>query len=161
MLCSSCFTFFPRADCHQTQKKGVLLLRGGKDAFVPIGRGFKPGPYVCADIVAGRPVGDTRLADASKDKASTDTDANQCVTSAELRLNDTFKGNTAAYVVNGCGQPVDVRVCLMTESGGWNCGSTAGLQPQGRWSFSSFNATGQVFVDAHTSGSGKPFASPN
>jgi hypothetical protein len=62
-------------------------------------------------------------------KASTDTDANRCVTAPSLRQNDTFQGNTAAYVSNGCGTPVDVRICLMTESKGWNCGRRAGAGP--------------------------------
>ena len=73
--------------------------------------------------------------------ASTDTDANRCVTSPELRENDTFQGNTAAYVVNGCGTPVDVKICLMTESG-WKCGVRWGLASQARWSHSVFHFTG-------------------
>lgn len=93
-------------------------------------------------------------------RASTDTDANRCVTQSEIRENDTFKGNTAAYVVNGCDTPVDVRMCLMTESG-WKCGATLGLAPQARWSHSAFHATGPVFVDARTTGSNRRFASPN
>jgi hypothetical protein len=95
-----------------------------------------------------------------RNKASTDTDANQCVSSASIRHNDTFQGNTAAYVTNGCGTPVDVRVCLMTEAKGWNCGMTWGLSSQSSWSHSSFNATGQVFVDARVSGSSRPLNSP-
>lgn len=97
---------------------------------------------------------------ASAGHASTDTDANRCVTQTEVRENDTFKGNTAAYVINGCGTPVDVRMCLMTDSG-WKCGATWGLAPQARWSHSAFRATGQVFVDARTAGSNRRFASPN
>ncbi len=93
-------------------------------------------------------------------RASTDTDANRCVSRSELREDDTFKGNTAAYVVNGCGTPVDVQVCLMTESG-WKCGVTWGLAPQGSWSYSAFRATGGVFVDAKTAGSSRRLASPN
>jgi hypothetical protein len=93
-------------------------------------------------------------------RASTDTDANRCVTQSEVRQNDTFKGNTAAYVVNGCGSPVDVKVCLMTESG-WKCGATWGLASQARWSYSALHATGPVFVDAKTAGSSRPMASPN
>ena len=91
---------------------------------------------------------------------STDTDANQCVTTAETRLNDTFQGNTSASIINGCGQPVDVRICLMTDKS-WNCGVRWGVASQGSASFSSFNATGQVFVDAKITGSGKALASPN
>ena len=95
-----------------------------------------------------------------KDKASTDEDANRCVTTAEARLDATFKGNTAASVINGCGQPVDVRICLMTGKG-WNCGVVWGVASQSTASHSSFNATGQVFVDARVSGSPQALASPN
>lgn len=95
-----------------------------------------------------------------KQEASTDTDANRCVTSPELRQNDTFQGNTAAYVTNGCGTPVDVRICLMKEGQGWNCGMTYGLQPQKSWSWSSMKATGQVFLDARVAGSSRKMASP-
>jgi hypothetical protein len=93
-------------------------------------------------------------------RASTDTDANRCVTQSEVRADDTFKGNTAAYVVNGCGTAVDVKVCLMTDSG-WKCGATSGLASQGSWSHSAFNAVGPVFVDAKITGSGRRLASPN
>jgi hypothetical protein len=95
-----------------------------------------------------------------RESASTDTDANRCVTSPSLRQNDTFQGNTAAYVTNGCGTPVDVRICLMTEEKGWNCGMTYALQPQASWSWSSMHATGQTFMDARVQGSNKPMASP-
>ena len=93
-------------------------------------------------------------------KASTETDANRCVTTAETRLNDTFNGNTSASIINGCGQPVDVRICLMTDRG-WNCGIRWGVASQASASFSSFNATGQVFVDAKITGSAKALTSPN
>ncbi len=92
--------------------------------------------------------------------ASTQTDANRCVTSAELQQDAAFKGNTAASVVNGCGKPVDIKICLMRDPGGWNCGVQWGVRPQSKWSFSSFHATGQVFVDARTTDSGRPLASP-
>jgi hypothetical protein len=93
-------------------------------------------------------------------QASTDTDANRCVTTPETRTNASFQGNTAASVMNGCGQKVDVRICLMTDKG-WNCGVTYGLGSQQSWSHSSFNATGEVFSDARTSGSSRALASPN
>ncbi len=95
-----------------------------------------------------------------KAKASTDTDANQCVTQAETQLNASFKGNTAASIINGCGQTVDVRICLMTSTKGWNCGVSYGVGSQEKWSWSSFDATGPVFVDARISGSSRPLASP-
>ena len=95
-----------------------------------------------------------------KAKASTDTDANQCVMRAGTQLNANFKGNTAASIVNGCGQPVDVRICLMTSTKGWNCGASYGVGSQGKWSWSSFDATGPVFVDARVSSSSRPLAQP-
>lgn len=97
---------------------------------------------------------------AAAGRASTDTDANRCVTQSEVRQNDTFQGNTAAYVVNGCGTPVDVKICLMTDSG-WKCGATWGLASQAKWSYSAFHATGAVFVDAKTAGSSKRLGLPN
>jgi hypothetical protein len=98
--------------------------------------------------------------DAGAGRASTDTDARRCVSSPEVRENDTFQGNTAAYVSNGCGTPVDVKICLKTESG-WKCGVTWGLASQGSWSHSAFRATGPVFVDAKTAGSSRALAAPN
>ena len=86
--------------------------------------------------------------------------ANRCVTSPELRQNDTFQGNTAVYVTNGCGTPVDVRICLMKDNQVWNCGMKYSLQPQGSWSWSSFHATGQTFMDARVEGSSRQMASP-
>jgi hypothetical protein len=92
-------------------------------------------------------------------QASTDTDANGCVTTPETQQNVSFKGNTAASVINGCGQPVDVRICLMTADG-WNCGVTYGLASQAKWSWSSMNAIGPVFMDTKVTGSSRPFANP-
>lgn len=97
---------------------------------------------------------------AGRGDASTDNDANRCVTAPQTKLDDTFKGNTSASVINGCGQPVDVRICLMTDNG-WNCGDRTGVQGQAVATFSSFNATGQVYVDAKVSGSSKALGRPN
>jgi len=93
-------------------------------------------------------------------RASTDTDANRCVTSPEVRVNDTTQGNTAAYVTNGCGQTVSMKICLMTDSG-WKCGVNGGVHSQQSWSFSAFHATGPVFVDAKVADSNRAHASPN
>ena len=91
---------------------------------------------------------------------STSTDANQCVSRPEIQLNATTTGNTAARIVNGCGEPVDVRICLMTNGKGWNCGATWSLAPQAGWSWSSYNATGEVFMDARVAGSKRALAHP-
>jgi hypothetical protein len=93
-------------------------------------------------------------------RASTDTDANRCVSGAEVRVNDTFQGNTAAYVANGCGTTVSMKICLMTDTG-WKCGVNGGVHSQESWSFSAFHATGQVFVDAKVANSNRAHASPN
>jgi hypothetical protein len=111
----------------------------------------------CADIAAGKPALGEQLAGTGE--ASTDTDANRCVTTAEVRTNANFQGNTAASVMNGCGQPVDVRICLKRGSD-WNCGTKWGVGSQEQASHSSFNATGEVFVDARVAGSNRPLASP-
>ncbi len=92
-------------------------------------------------------------------EASTDTDATTCVSRPVVSGNATFEGNTAAMVVNGCETAVDVRICLMRE-GGWNCGVKWGLQPQDRFSHSSFKASGEIFWDARVAGSSQPLGSP-
>lgn len=109
----------------------------------------------CDDILAGRVVSDT----AERQEASTDTDANRCVTTAEVRSNASFQGNTSASVMNGCGKPVDVRICLKRATD-WNCGVDSAVAPQQQAVHSSFNATGDVFVDARTTGSSRPFTNP-
>lgn len=111
----------------------------------------------CADMAAGKPASADKLADAGE--ASTDTDANRCVTTAETRTNASFKGNTSASVLNGCGQKVDVRICLK-RTAGWNCATVWGVAPQARATHSSFDATGEVFVDAKVSNSKRALASP-
>jgi hypothetical protein len=58
-----------------------------------------------------------------------------------------------------CDQSRNFRVDLRTQSG--RCGVTYELGSQQRWSHSSFNAAGQLFSDAKTSGSHRALASPN
>jgi hypothetical protein len=112
----------------------------------------------CADITAGKPaLVEQQLAEVGP--ASTDTDPNRCVTTAEVRENATFQGNTSASVLNGCGQEVDVRICLKRGSD-WNCGVDLAVGPQEQAVHSSFNATGEVFIDARITGSSKRFADP-
>lgn len=109
----------------------------------------------CDDILAGTPASDT----ADQQEASTDTDANRCVTTAEVRSNASFQGNTSASVMNGCVKPVDVRICLKRGTE-WNCGVDSAVAPQQQAVHSSFDATGEVFVDARTTGTSRPFADP-
>jgi hypothetical protein len=87
-------------------------------------------------------------------------DANSCVSQATVLPDDEHKGKTAAYVFNRCDEPVDMRICLMTESGKWNCGMTRNVAPQTSWSWSASKATGQVYVDARINGSNRALLSP-
>ena len=125
------------------QRRHALCTNGDKQA--------------CADIAAGTAT--MAAAPAAAGPASTDTEATTCVSRPVVSSNATFAGNTAAMVVNGCPTAVDVRICLMRE-GGWNCGVKWGLQPQERWSHSSFKASGQIFWDARVSGSSEALESP-
>lgn len=111
----------------------------------------------CSAIAAGAPAAEKKVADAGK--ASTDTDATQCVSSPVVGPSTTWKDAIAATVVNGCQTAVDVRVCLLRE-GGWNCGVNWGLQPQEKWVWWSFKASGEIFWDARVAGSSKALASP-
>jgi hypothetical protein len=92
--------------------------------------------------------------------ALADGDANSCVSQATLLPDDEHKGKTAAYVFNRCEEPVDMRICLMTESGKWNCGMIRNVSPQTSWSWSASKATGQVYVDARINGSSRSLNSP-
>lgn len=111
----------------------------------------------CADIAAGRPALAPKAAEAGK--ASTDTDATRCVSSPVVGPSNVWRDATAATVVNGCATAVDVRICLLRE-GGWNCGVNWGLQPQEKWVWWSFKASGEIFWDARVAGSSKPLANP-
>ena len=88
-------------------------------------------------------------------------DANACMSQATLLPDDEHKGKTAAHVVNLCGEPVDMRICLMTESGKWNCGTTRNVASQTSWSWSAAHATGKVYVDARINGSNRTLNSPD
>jgi pyruvate/2-oxoglutarate dehydrogenase complex dihydrolipoamide acyltransferase (E2) component len=102
----------------------------------------------CSAITAGAPAAE-KIADAGK--ASTDTDATRCVSNPVVGPSATWKGATAATVVNGCPTAIDVRICLLRE-GGWNCGVNWALQPQEKWAWWSFNASGEIFWDARVAG---------
>ena len=111
----------------------------------------------CSAISEGKPVTAAQLADAGK--ASTASDATQCVSSPVVGPSSSSKDAIAATVVNGCPTAVDVRICLLRE-GGWNCGVNWGLKPQEKWSWSSFKSDGQVYWDARVAGSTKVLGSP-
>lgn len=112
----------------------------------------------CKDMDAGKPATPEQLADAGEAKTS-DDEARSCVTEPVVSASQTFKGQIQAVVFNGCKTAVDVRICLL-RTGGWNCGATWGLQPQGRWTHTTFQSQGGVFWDARTTGTNRPLASP-
>ena len=87
-------------------------------------------------------------------------DASSCMSEAQVLPDEEHKGKTVAYVTNRCAVPVDMRICLMTESKGWKCGTTSNISPQTSWSLSVSHATGKVFVAARPNGSNQPLNSP-
>jgi len=112
----------------------------------------------CAEIKAGKPALEEKLADAGEAKTS-DDDARACVTEPVVSASTAFRGQTQAVVFNGCKTAVDVRICLL-RTGGWNCGVTWGLKPQERWTHTTFQSQGGIFWDARMSGTNRPLASP-
>ena len=112
----------------------------------------------CQDMAAGKPATPDQLADAGEAKTSED-EARSCVTEPVVSASQTFKGQTQAVVFNGCKTAVDVRICLL-RTGGWNCGVTWGLQPQDRWTHTSFETQGEIFWDARIAGTNRPLSSP-
>ena len=102
------------------------------------------------------------LADQSRKSsaASTNDDPNTCITRPEFRSNDGFAGNTSASVINGCPQKVDIVLCLKRTAGDWTCGAQFGILTQGKMSYATRNATGEIFVDAITYGGGGKLKRP-
>lgn len=92
--------------------------------------------------------------------ASTNDDPNTCITRPEFRSNDGFPGNTSASVINGCPQKVDIVLCLKRTAGDWTCGAQFGILTQGKMSYATRNATGEIFVDAITYGGGGKLKRP-
>lgn len=98
--------------------------------------------------------------DKGQAEASTDTDANRCVSGAEMRYNSGFKGNTAATVSNGCDTKADIQICLKVDAR-WNCGLRLGVLPRNSYTHAAPGGTGEVQVDARVTGSSRPLVTPN
>lgn len=90
--------------------------------------------------------------------ASTDDDPNRCITSPAIKPG--LRGNTEVRVTNGCDQKVDIVICLKRTTGDWLCGAQFGILSQRTMNFMSTNATGEVYVDAVTFGSGNKLGRP-
>ena len=93
-------------------------------------------------------------------EASTDTNANRCVSGAEIRYNSGFKGNTAATVSNGCDTKADIQICLKVDAR-WNCGLRLGVLPRNSYTHAAPGGTGEVQVDARVTGSSRPLVTPS
>lgn len=110
--------------------------------------------------------GSTKLASNTKTKtrpagsASTDSDANMCISGVTLGPDPNCKHGNSAAVVNNCPQKVDARICIMTTKGKWNCGVVSGIQPGQRRSYASCFSTGRTFVSARSSSSNNRFGNP-
>lgn len=90
--------------------------------------------------------------------ASTNDDPNRCITSPAIKPG--LRGNTEVRVTNGCDQKVDIVICLKRTSGDWLCGANFGILSQRSMTFMSTNATGEIYVDAVTFGSGNKLGRP-
>lgn len=66
----------------------------------------------------------------SAGRASVRDNPNQCVTRPAIKPGS-CKGGLEISVINGCGQPVDVRLCLK-RNGAWACIASWGVPSQGR-----------------------------
>lgn len=93
-------------------------------------------------------------APAMPQEASTDDDANLCVTSsARARVICNDDGDAVMSVYNNCDFPVQARFCMKNTSGEWKCGVDY-IAPGRRTDFNVCSVTGERFVDA------KPDESP-
>ncbi|MEW5684708.1 MAG: hypothetical protein AB1942_07305 [Pseudomonadota bacterium] len=83
----------------------------------------------------------------------------RCVTRPSVSPGSLCKGALNVSAANGCGQPVDIRLCLKKE-GRWECGTGWGIAPQQSFSYPVCNATSESFMGARYSSGGGPMPSP-
>lgn len=93
-------------------------------------------------------------------QASTLDDPSRCVSQPSQVRHPNCKDGTAFSMSNGCEQAVDVRLCIKTHDGAWDCGVSWGVRPGGGWSYPSCRGTSSVFMDVRSSGSNRRFADP-
>lgn len=84
--------------------------------------------------------------------ASTLEDPSGCVSDPEPMKHPNCKDGTAFGVRNSCTQAVDVRMCIKTTAGRWDCGVSPTVNPGGRWSYPSCTGTSTVWTDARSAG---------
>lgn len=96
----------------------------------------------------------------SASAASTNEDPARCVAQPTVSRGNLCKDAMVANTINGCAQPVDIRMCLKKEAGGWDCGTRWGVQPQASASYPVCGATSEIFWSARSSNGGGPLANP-
>jgi hypothetical protein len=113
-----------------------------------------PAPQATAAAV--RVAAPTTNANAQKQQppaaASTLDDPSGCVSAPEPMKHPNCKDGTAFGVRNSCAQAVDVRMCIKTTAGRWDCGASPTVNPGGSWSYPSCAGTSTVWTDARSAG---------
>lgn len=87
-------------------------------------------------------------------------DAKDCVTRPEMGRNPNCRDGNAFRVHNRCDRPVDVKICIFTTKGKWDCGASWGIAPGHSWSYPSCFGTNNVMYDARPAGSNRRFDKP-
>ncbi len=96
----------------------------------------------------------------STGRASTKSDPHLCISRPQQVRNPNCKDGTAFRVTNSCEGPVDLRVCIRTVKGQWDCGVQYGIKAGATAGWPSCFGTSDVFVSARHSDSDIPLASP-
>lgn len=96
----------------------------------------------------------------STSRASTKSDPHLCISSPQQVRNPNCKDGTAFNITNSCQGPVDLRICIRTVKGQWDCGVRYGVKAGAVAGWPSCFGTNDVFVSARHSDSDIPLASP-
>jgi len=114
-----------------------------------------------ASIPQSRPAGGApALGPARAGQASIRPDPMQCVTRPSVQRGSLCPNNTLnVSVVNGCPEPVTIKLCLKKTDGSWDCGRGT-KNPQEAYSHPVCNATSETFVGVVYRDGGGPMPSP-
>jgi hypothetical protein len=93
-------------------------------------------------------------------RASTNDDANRCMSAAALSFYKNCNKGSTATIVNNCDQKIEARICHFTGDGRWDCYMDSNVDPGESWSASSCAATGRVYTYARTAPSSGPWPDP-
>ena len=114
---------------------------------------------VSSPASAPRNVAATTPATGSAGRSSTQDDPMRCVARPTISKGSLCQGALNVSTINGCSQPVDIRLCLKKD-GRWDCGTGWGVQPQQSFSYPVCNATSEAFMGARSSTGGGAMPSP-